>query len=391
MRKQMMQRSGVAVGHHAENIQQAPAIHAPEPDAMTIACYRNQIPDFSGAELERLYANPFSSLAYLRITGKLDAVNTYVVRRDRDIVTLFLFRIEGGTVRVLNEVIRIEQQDIERFAHYVFSAFAAAQVIVFRAVRIDLRALPFVHQRFNYLEDIVLDLPATEKQYTAALGKNTRRNMRRYATALAQDMPSFAYRSFSDQAVREQDVRDVIALNHARMSGKGKVFGIDAKRIEHIVSLVRQSGMVGIATIDGRVAGGTIAYRIGRNYFLLVLAHDPQYNAHGLGALCCYLTICESIRQGGAEFHFLWGRYDYKYAFGARLRDLDYLALYRSRVQMLRHPVFALNAWTSAIVRQAMLRLHRAKQKDTALARLAFGAMTRMRQLRDALRTLYRR
>ena len=43
-----------------------------------------------------------------------------------------------------------------------------------------------------------------------------------------------------------------------------------------------------------------------------VIAHDPGFDQARLGLLCCYLSICESIRRGMREYHLLSGRYDYK-------------------------------------------------------------------------------
>lgn len=87
-------------------------------------------------------------------------------------------------------------------------------------------------------------------------------------------------------------------------------------------------------TIDGQVCAGTINYRVADNYFLQVVAHAPAYDDYGLGTLCCYLTICECIARRGDEYHFLWGRYEYKYRLLGVERDLSHLLIYRSRLHM---------------------------------------------------------
>lgn len=134
----------------------------------------------------------------------------------------------------------------------------------------------------------------------------------------------------------------MVELNRARMIGKSRVSYIDHEETERIIKLVRSRGLVCLMTIDGRICAGVINYRVGENYFLKVIARDPAYNDYRLGMLCCYLGIRECIEKGGKEYHFLWGRYEYKYRLLGIQRDLDHLPIYRSRTQ------FVLNARRAA-------------------------------------------
>jgi hypothetical protein len=355
-----------------------------ESAASSISFHMNEIPEFTAATLERLYGNLHSSLEHFRDSGALDDAITYVVRNSGQISTIFLFRIENGRAQVLNEVIPLDEHDVAQFVGYVFSAFRAVQVIVFRAVQLEIGDLCYPHQRFNYLEDIVVPLPASTDEYMGGLSKKMRRNMRRHLKYVRHDFPAFSYETFDGDDVNEQHIRDIIALNHARMSDKNKASDIDETETARLIALVRRSGLIGIVSIHGKVAAGVIIYRSGANYFLLVLAHDSQYNSYGMGALCCYLSICECIRRGGAEYHFLWGRYDYKYWFGGIQRDLDQLVIYRSRVHFLWNGAYALRAWAKALRRQAMLGLQRAKQNESVLGRFAIGALNGVRSLQAA-------
>jgi hypothetical protein len=114
-----------------------------------------------------------------------------------------------------------------------------------------------------------------------------------------------------------------------------------------------------------------MSFRAGDNYFLNVLAHDPAFDEYWLGILCCYMTICECIARGGEEFHFLWGRYDYKFTLLAVTRDLERLVIYRSRSKMLSNPDVwfktAMEDWS----RRANLRLHALKRSNTPGSRIA--------------------
>lgn len=361
-------------------------------NGISITCHENEVPSFVEPELERLYGHIFSSLLQLRVYGELtEDTSTYVVRHGEKIVTLFLFRREKEVVKVLNQSIRISGKDIRRFADHIFAAYPSVARISFHAVRPRFNTLPFPRQRFNCADDIVLSLPDSTDAYLASLGKNTRRNIRRYMDRLTRSFPSFQCEFHEGAEVDEQQVRAIIAFNRARMAGKNKVSTLDEQETERIARLAGACGLVSVATIDGRICAGGIAYRIGDNYFLYVIAHNPAYDDYWIGILTCYLTICACIERGGKAFHFLWGRYDYKFALGAQLRTLDHVDVYRS------WPRFLLNGReiTKTAISRSVYKfkfglLEQARRRDSAAARLAFELVARLRKAKrfvDGLRS----
>jgi hypothetical protein len=324
-----------------------------------VMCYENEVPDFVALEMDRLYGNFFSSLAALELDEeKSKGINTYVVRKDQQFVAILLFLIEDGRVKVLNEVIRIDSDDIALFARYIFAAFKNVNVISFKAIETDIQKIAFPHQRFNYSEDIAMSLPGTQQEYLASLGKNTRRNIKRYTDKLKRSFPSFDYKVYEKDDVDERQIRDIVALNRERMASKQKTSSLDKQETQNIIERTKSCGLVGIATINDKICAGAISYCTGDNYFLDVLAHDLTYNDYWIGILCCYMTICQCITRGGKEFHFLWGRYDYKFTLGATLRDLDYVVVYRSRLQFFLNGDFALKIALSGYVRKAKIWLN---------------------------------
>ncbi|WP_019139607.1 GNAT family N-acetyltransferase [Noviherbaspirillum massiliense] len=360
------------------------------PGSISITCYEHDVPPFVEAELERLYAHIYSSLVQFRIYGGLnEQTNTYVVHEGEKVVTIFLFRIDGESVEVLNQSIWISNEDILRFARHIFSAYPSIKRIAFHAVRADALQLPYPHQRFNCTDDIVITLPSTAEEYLASLGKNTRRNIKRYMDRLKRSFPSFRYECHVKDEINEQQVREIIGFNRARMAGKNKVSTLDQLEEERIVQLVKACGLFGVATIDGRTCAGGIAYRCGDNYFLYVIAHDPAYDDYWIGILCCYLTICECIARGGKAFHFLWGRYEYKFTLGAVLRQLDRIIIYRSRLQFLLHARMALRiAFNGYMHKLKFGLLEKARRRDSFSARLlsdCFNHGRRLKRFADGL------
>ena len=312
----------------------ADAERSPETAQSVISVYEDEVPPFVAAEMELLYENIFSSVVKVTLDGN-KKVSAYVVHKDGKVVTVFLFRRKKGLVEVLNEVMAIDDDDICRFADTIFSSYATATVISFHAVRSAIRMLPYRYQSFNCLEDIVLTLPATPQDYFSSLGKNMRASITRYTKKLEKNFPSFSYQVDTKADVSEQDVRDIIRLSSARMRVKNQVSLHDETKTAQLIQLVKMHGLLAVARIDGRVCAGVICSRFGANYFMHVIAHDPQYDEFRLGKLCCYRSICECIKRGGKEFHFLWGRYEYKYRLLGVQRELEHVAVYRSGAQLL--------------------------------------------------------
>ena len=361
----------------------APARESMADLRITTSFYMNEVPPFAGAELERLYGSVYASLAQFRIYDHGGPASTYVARLGNSPLAVLLFRIDGFALRVLNEVIAIDVAEIDRFARFAFASFPAVQVIRFHAVRCAPQKPAFPSQRYNCLEDIVLALPPTEQAYFSSLGKNTRRNLKRYERKLRAAHPDFRFDILDGDDVSEQLVQDIVALNRARMAGKNKASSFNEVSTGNLTSLVHDCGLVGIGTIGGKACAGAIAFRAGDNYFLSVIAHDPRYDEYWLGILCCYMTICASIARGGREFHFLWGEYAYKYTLQGVKQELDNLVLYRSPLQMLRHADVALDTVWLGLARRMHLWMHGLSHSDQPFPLWLRKAVQRMRGVRD--------
>jgi CelD/BcsL family acetyltransferase involved in cellulose biosynthesis len=229
----------------------------------------------------------------------------------------------------------------------------------------------------------VLPLPESVDAYLASLGKNTRRNLRRYMDKLKRSHPSFRFEIFDKEAVCEEHVRAIIELNRTRISGKNMSFGINSE-IDRIVALTKACGMVGVATIDGRICGGTIGYMAGKNYFFKVIAHDPQYNEFSAGILCCYLAISECIARGCEQFNFMWNEYEYKFALGAAPRELAHFAIYRSRLHMLRQARHVVSLAADGYRHKVSSLLEKTGREDqlSGSQRLAFHALDGLRRVK---------
>lgn len=304
-------------------------------EEVAITCFENEVPSFIGPELERLYASLYASLPFFQVYGDMKNVSTYIARRGNEISSVLLFSLENGKVRVLNEMIGVDEKEIIPFANYIFENFPSARQIVFQAVATRAAKLPLSIQRSYYTDDIVLELPATEEEYVANLGKSTRKNIKHHLSRSKRTFPSFQHQVHVAEDANEEDIRTIVEFNKLRMAGKNRISSLDDQETERIIKLVKLCGFISVIKIEGRICAGAIYFRVADHYFTLVNAHDPEYDDFRLGTLCCYLTILECIRRNGRQFHFLWGRYEYKFALLGVCRKLEQISIYRSSLHVM--------------------------------------------------------
>jgi len=352
-----------------------------------IRVYENAIPPFVESELVRLYAHLYSSVAQFAVYGDITGnISTYVARRTGVPHTILLLRHERDKVHVLNQQIDVGDAEMGQFARYIFATYPRVNTIHFHAVRTRLQRFAFPYQQLTISEDIVVALPDCSDKYVAALGKATRKNLKHHLSRLKRSIPELVHTVYERDEANEQQIRNIVALNHARMAGKNKLSYIDEAETERIVNLVKRCGLVSVMSRGGRVCAGVICYRIGDNYFSLVNGHDPDYNDYRLGTLCFYQTIIACIERGGKEFHFMWGQYEYKYMLLGVQRDLNDVVLYRSHAQLLRNGGQAMQIAFNARLRSVkfwLLQQAMSQRNRGVTARIAARALHVLKALRQ--------
>jgi hypothetical protein len=343
-------------------------------EKIIITCYENEVPSFVAAEMDLLYEHINSSLTHFGVIRQAIGASTYVVRDEDRTIVILLFKRNKNIVSVINEMIKIEEDEILRFSNYIFSTYQTVSKISFSFIQKNILRLPFPFQQLVWSEDIVLTLPLSQEAYLASLGKNMRRNIRRYTDRLTCDFPSYHYQVYQGEEICEQHIRNLLDLSKARITEKNTPFIIGQEEADWIVRATKKCGLVGVATINGTTCGGAISYRVGKNYFMHTIAHDSKYNGYSLGTLCYYNTICESILRGGKEFHFLWGKYEYKYRLLGVDRYMASLAIYRSYKSYLYDIDLLIINVIKNYIRHVKLQTLEMEHKDSFTAKL----MTRL-------------
>ncbi|RZI44690.1 GNAT family N-acetyltransferase [Herbaspirillum sp. HC18] len=341
------------------------------------AIHENDIPAFVGPELERLYGTLYSSLHYFHTCGGLEGASTYVARRNGKAAAIFLFRQDGDKVRVLNEGMRLQAEEICRFARCMFASRPSARMVIFHAVQADRIGNAFLHQRFFCAQDFIVPLPATQEAFLARLGAATRKNLKRHRHRLERDFPSFTVSVRQRGDAGEADIRRIIELSRQRRTAKGKPFDIDDQETQRIVRLVQRCGSALVATIDGRICGGALMLHIGNSHHSRVNAHDPAFDDYRLGTLCCLLAINEAIACGAARFHLGNTYNDSKTALLGEFHPFDHIAIYRSPLALLINAGEALKtARTGYALQTNRWFLHNASQNNGMPWRMARMLLT---------------
>jgi hypothetical protein len=302
-----------------------------------ITIYENEIPPFVERELEVLYESIYCTLARWRIYDRPLDVSTYVARRGEAIRAVFLFRHDNDDIQVLNQQVAISAEDIGEFAAAVFSRYQAARVISFYAIDTRLDRLAFPFQKYPALEENVVFLPASSEEYVASMSANFRSIVQRSERKILKQYPTFRFEVFEKDAVDEGLVREIIRMARARMVVKRKKAYVGEEHLESLMRLIRTHGYVGVATIDGKLCGGSVWYWVGRRNFLHLIAHDPKFDQYKLGNQTLLMAIRYWIGRGGRECWLMGGGEAHKSKFRAVSRCFESVVIYRSRDAFLHH------------------------------------------------------
>lgn len=314
------------------------------------------------AMLETCHENVFCTVARCAAVPTDAEVACYLALRDGDPVTGVLYRREGRTITVLSELLSIAGGALEQMVRCLLARHQGVHLIHFPAVQAPSWPLPFPCQRYGATEDLVVSLPGTPEAYLASLGPNTRAAIRRAQRMVAQQAPDLAFSFHGPDTIDRADVAALVELNCLRLANKRQSPSHTADSLATLQSMLGAYGCVLLARSGGRIRAGVACTHVGRHAYMHVIAHDPEFDQARLGLLCCFMSICESIRRGLREYHLLSGRYDYKRRLLGQQRDFDRIVVYRS----LASVVASLPTYARTLVRG---RARQAKQRISSWRR----------------------
>ncbi|NEX63518.1 GNAT family N-acetyltransferase [Noviherbaspirillum galbum] len=362
-----------------------PSMASAADDGVDVVCHEGSLPAAGKEAIDQVYAHLYCSPHYFEAEAAYADASLYVASRDGVPVAALPYKHDATEVVVVSEYLTLSDAELSRFATHMFERYPSVRRIRLPKVTAPLETVAFPCHATVSGEDMVVDLPPSVKDYETAVGKNMRRNIKRYTSALQKAFPSYRYELYLEQEIDAGDLTDIIALSCMRMQSKNIVPRFTETEIDWIVDFARKRGIVGVARIDGKVAAGAIGFRIGDNYFMHVIAHDPRFNDYSLGILCYYHTICEGIARGARRFHLLQGRYGYKYRLLAKRVDVKHADIYRNRLQFLAamHEV-ARKEWQGRAWLLKQWLLHDVERLEGPGYRLLAGLVQRLRRAKRA-------
>jgi hypothetical protein len=327
------------------------------PSEVSIVCH-DGVPASLGAELDALYHHIHASLSHHVVAGRARHAHAYVARRGECALAIFLFQREGRSVVVFNEMMQLAQEEIERFARYVFSRFPGVARISFSKIGREVGRLALPWQQYGQSEDIVVSLPGTPEAYFSKLGAKMRHSIRHQTKAIGAAFPGLSIRVFENGTIAERHITSLVRLKKAAMDDKRIRFGITPEECAWMIEHARTHGLLVVALLGDDVCGGSLSFRLGDHYFAHVNGYDARFAKYSLGMLCCHVAMNESIARGATEAHLSRGRNPYKFKLLGVARDMANLDLYRSRAAYYGHAGRVLrNALRNAVERRKRMLL----------------------------------
>jgi hypothetical protein len=359
---------------------------APE-GADAIDHYENAIPEFVAKAMDDCYGALFSSVAYLRLAGALSATTcTYVARTQGEIRAIFLFEREGPVIRVVNGTIKIAQEEVGRFADYVFGSMPEVRRIRLPGVHMEKLQAAYPCQRFFAGEDIVVSFSGSAEEYYKKLGKSTQKTLKRRISLLGAAHPDSGFKLVKADAIDASLIERIAGWNRQRMVDKNKVCAYKDGDVQRAMALTANGGMVGTIVIDKLVRAGTVCAAVGSSFYLLMTGHDSEYNHFSVGTLCNYWTAMECLRLKCKEINFMGGRVPHKFNLLGQPRRYDFLVIYRNRFALLRNAGEAAGTAVRGYATEAKYAVLDCERSNGTAARLIARALKGWRAAKQKYR-----
>jgi hypothetical protein len=178
-------------------------------------------------------------------------------------------------------------------------------------------------------EDYSIELPRSTEQYLRSLGSATRKHLPYYLRRLKKEWGTdWRAEHASGSQIAKQSYLDLLVLNGLRMDRKRRRSLWTKELAEHRWKIVCETGSIQLILHKERVVEGTLSFVYGHEAYLVVIAHEPEFDRLNLGNICLWMTIEHLIVQGFSQYHLLWGNSPYKEQFGAVSHPLYQMTLF---------------------------------------------------------------
>jgi hypothetical protein len=179
-------------------------------------------------------------------------------------------------------------------------------------------------------DDHRITLPAKPEEYLLQLGKQSRKHLPYYVRRLQREWAGdYAFNVAQGNDITWESFTAVLELNRLRMRNSRRLSLWSRAIAKHRWPLIHSNGIIVSLRRGDGIVGATLSLLHRKEAYLIVIAHDPQYDQLNLGNICLWKTVEHLIGVGHTAFHLLWGTSFYKKQFGGQrelLRNVSYAA-----------------------------------------------------------------
>ena len=180
-------------------------------------------------------------------------------------------------------------------------------------------------------EDCCIDLPKSASEYLQRLGSKTRKHLPYYVRRLEKEWGGeWIFENHCGANISRESYDCLLNLNRLRMDQKSIKSGWTAELRDHRWKAVKDCGLLFSLVHRCRIVGGTFSVVHANEAYLIVIAHDPQFDKLNLGTVSLWLTIKSLIQMGYMRYHLMWGHSFYKVQFGASAQPLYRLTVFEN-------------------------------------------------------------
>lgn len=290
-------------------------------------CFNGLPQEYESFLIEK-YDSFITTCKYVQIYYPTHDINYMLVYDNSDLIELLLFGIERNTAICFNSLGDIDQDIVQEFTVNIFEKFPSVKKIQIVASyrSYDLK------RSFLYFksDDQILNLPLTLEDYYQELGTKTRKHLKQRKDRLVKEFVSVNFVIKQGPEIEKYVIDKILQMSTERMKNKGRRTERCDITMDNMYRFSQSYGCVAYIEIGGEIIAGCIATVLNKAVYAHVLAHNEIYCKYNPGDACIFYLIQTSIEKKMSDFHFLWGKAEYKRRLLAKPHDLYSYWVYRT-------------------------------------------------------------
>jgi hypothetical protein len=207
-----------------------------------------------------------------------------------------------------------------------------------------------------HADDSIIDLPRTGDEYLKGLGRTTRKHLPYYLRRINKEWGSrWSLSARYGKQIHKSHYLRLIELNSLRIQRRGLRSGWKLEIAEQRWTLFQDCGTLCSLLLDDLIVAGTMCVSVQNRVYLILIAHDPQFDRLNIGNLTLWFTIQHFIAQEMAQFHLMWGNSFYKQQFGGRRIEYQTAQYFPTTAAAVLSKLAALMSFTATVSKRMIL------------------------------------